>query len=70
MTKTITVAIPTFNRSTRLKKSLQDLLGHIIKAEISNLSNVISIYVSNNGSTDNTDDVLKNFKEIYEEVGV
>lgn len=65
--KKITIAIPTFNRSIRLEKSLKDLLGLIKKSD---LSKIISIYISNNGSTDNTDEILKKFNDIYEEIGI
>lgn len=58
----LTIAIPTFNRSSRLKKTLNDLLINIINSKH---SKKISIFVSNNGSTDNTEQVINEYQKYY-----
>jgi glycosyltransferase involved in cell wall biosynthesis len=58
----LTIAIPTFNRSIRLEKSLTDLLAQIVAFEHKEL---ICILVSNNGSTDQTIEILDRQKTKY-----
>jgi FkbM family methyltransferase len=60
----LTIAIPTYNRGTRLDLSLHHLLSRIKQ---SNHHARISVYVSDNGSTDNTLSVIKNHELIYKE---
>lgn len=55
----ISVCIPTFNRSQSLKETLQDLIP---KAKKHN----IAIYVSDNGSTDDTRQIVLQLKKEYE----
>jgi len=63
MRPVLTIAIPTFNRATRLDKSLTDLLEVIncsgIKAEM------LSVFVSNNGSTDHTQEVIEKYRQAF-----
>jgi abequosyltransferase len=54
----LSICIPTFNHAQPLKKCLEALIP---QAKVYN----IPIYVSDNASTDNTLEVLKNFKKIY-----
>ncbi len=56
--KILTIAIPTFQRSTRLRKNLSSLLLNI---NILRLNSSVEIYVSNNGSKDKTKEVLREF---------
>ena len=58
----LTIAIPTFNRSTRLEKSLNDLLSQIKK---SGKRQYISVFVSDNGSSDNTYKIAEKQREIF-----
>lgn len=58
----LTIAIPTYNRSNRLKKTLNDLL---INIKNSKHSKKISIFVSNNGSNDTTELVLKEYQNYF-----
>ena len=60
---TLCIAIPTFNRAEKLEKSLQKLSKEILKLD--NKDN-ISVLVSDNGSTDNTDKVINRYKKIFE----
>jgi glycosyltransferase involved in cell wall biosynthesis len=52
---TITVFIPTFNRASRLNKSLSDLI-HLIYSE--NLTDQFKILVGNNASIDTTKEII------------
>ena len=58
----LTISIPTFNRSNRLDKTLHDLLREILSSR--NIKN-ITIYVSDNGSPDNTALVVQKYSAIY-----
>jgi len=62
MYKLLTIAIPTFNRADRLDKSLSDLLEQIIRSEN---QQILSVFVSNNGSTDTTDEIIDKHSEIF-----
>ena len=57
------IAIPTFNRAKKLKKALKCLLEGILKVDY---KNNISVLVSDNGSTDKTDNVIDDYKKIFE----
>jgi FkbM family methyltransferase len=58
------IAIPTFNRAEKLKKALEGLLDGILEVDY---ENNISVLVSDNGSTDETDSVINYYKKIFEE---
>ncbi len=62
MDKLLTIAIPTFNRAKRFDKSLNDLLFQINKTEN---KKYISVFISNNGSTDTTADVIARYSTIF-----
>jgi len=66
MTK-LCVAIPTFNRAEKLKKALKNLLKEILKIDH---KNKISVLVSDNGSSDETENVINNYKENFEQNGI
>ena len=57
MKKLLTIAIPTYNRAKLLDTQLT-WLAHAVKG----LEDEIEIFVSDNGSTDNTQDVIKKWK--------
>ncbi len=61
-TRILTIAIPTFNRSTRFEKALNDLLSQITK---SGKGKYISVVVSDNGSTDNTSEIADKQRKIF-----
>jgi len=54
----LTFAIPTYNRAVSLKKLLDNILP-----QISELEENIEICISDNDSTDNTQEIVMNFKE-------
>jgi len=56
----LTIAIPTYNRATPLKRLLDN-----IESQASEFKDKVEICISNNGSTDNTREVVLNFKEKY-----
>jgi len=58
----LSICIPTYNRSEYLKKNL-DLLNHYIHQD--NFSNQIDIVVSNNNSSDNTEEMILEFKKYH-----
>lgn len=58
----LTIAIPTFNRADRLDKSLGVLLEQIIK---SGNQKLLSVFVSNNGSTDITAEIIDKHSSIF-----
>lgn len=62
--KKLCIAIPTFNRAIRLEKALIDLCDHILRAKG---EKHISVYVSNNGSTDATAKVLEKYSFIFKD---
>ena len=55
--KLLTIAIPTFNRDIYLEKLLFNL-----HKEILTITDQLSIIVSNNASTDNTNTVLRKYQ--------
>lgn len=62
MSKLLTIAIPTYNRAIRLEKALNDLLSQIIKSE---KEKYVSVFVSDNGSTDTTASVINKYSDIF-----
>lgn len=58
----LTIAIPTYNRSKRLQKSLRDLLNKILT---SGCIEKIEVLVSDNASEDDTFHVINSSKELY-----
>lgn len=58
----LTIAIPTFNRAARLEKGLLDLLKEI-NGSVNKFK--VRVLVSNNGSKDDTEDVIAKYKKIY-----
>lgn len=64
MNKLLTIAIPTYNRSKRLEKSLNDLLAQINKSK---MNQYLSVFVSNNGSTDLTAKILDKYNYIFKQ---
>jgi glycosyltransferase involved in cell wall biosynthesis len=63
----LTISIPTYNRSEKLHKLLDGLL-EAIKNSIH--KDKVGVFVSNNASTDNTENVLSSFKKKYHAAGV
>jgi glycosyltransferase involved in cell wall biosynthesis len=63
----LTIAIPTFNRGRRLEKSLADLLRCF--ASVSQRDGV-SVLVSNNGSTDDTSEVVAKWERAFQAQGI
>ena len=63
----LTVAIPTYNRAKRLEKALIDLL---IEVNSSINKKDVEVYISNNGSNDETEEIIQRNKKIYSESGV
>lgn len=61
--KKLTISIPTYNRSVKLERLLQQLLGIICAT---NRKDLLAIFVSNNASTDNTIDILNAYKPEFE----
>ena len=59
----LSIAIPTYNRASILKKSLGKLLPQII----ANAEN-IELIISDNASTDNTQDILNEYKKLYTQI--
>jgi glycosyltransferase involved in cell wall biosynthesis len=57
----LTIAIPTFNRADRLKAALTSILNEINTLQI---KDKVSIFVSNNNSSDNTIEILQQIKSI------
>lgn len=58
----LTIAIPTYNRSKQLDRLLDILL---IEIKNSKYKDDISVYISNNASTDNTVDIIEKFQEKF-----
>jgi glycosyltransferase involved in cell wall biosynthesis len=65
--KKLCVGIPTFNRSSRLQKTLRELCSEIVFYK---KNDSISVYVSDNGSSDNTSNVLMENQSIFEMNGI
>lgn len=63
----LTIAIPSYNRAKRLEKALLDLC-----AEINSSSNKtdVAVYVSNNGSMDDTAEVIAQCGKLFIENGI
>lgn len=59
-TKLLSICIPTYNRADKLRFSLTSILR-----QVKPFSNIIEVIVSDNASTDNTQDVLNDLKEEY-----
>lgn len=64
MDKLLTIAIPTYNRANRLEKSLSDLLEQIVRSENQQL---LSVFISNNGSTDTTAEIIDKHSEFFKQ---
>lgn len=60
----LTIGIPTYNRALKLKLQLANLLNVISK---SSYKDSITISVSNNGSDDNTIEIIKEYENIYKQ---
>ncbi|PKP61386.1 MAG: hypothetical protein CVT88_00190 [Candidatus Altiarchaeales archaeon HGW-Altiarchaeales-1] len=58
--KLVSICIPTWNMADELKKTLKSIIPQALE-----LKNDVEICISNNGSTDNTKDVVMKFKEKY-----
>lgn len=58
----LTIAIPTYNRSKRLEKALLDLFSEINSA---NNKADVAVYVSNNGSKDDTAEVIARCSKLF-----
>lgn len=63
----LSILIPTYNRCHRLERSLDELFVILNKL---NLSEKIEVVVSDNGSDDQTIDVIKKYNSIFSNVGV
>ena len=63
----LTIAIPTYNRAKRLERALIELCSEI---ENSSYGNVIEVFVSNNGSDDETKYIIANIGTFYIERGI
>ena len=63
----LSIAIPTFNRASRLDKSLKDLLRLIIESQN---RNQVSVFISNNGSLDNTEFIIEKNRSLFEMNGI
>lgn len=63
----VTLFIPTYNRSDRLKRTLIDLFDLIQKE---NLYSILDILVGDNCSSDTTPTVLKNFSLVAKDLGI
>jgi FkbM family methyltransferase len=61
------IAIPTYNRCEELERALEDLLS-LIRGEKN--QNKIEILISNNGSTDNTAEVIDDFVNKFKALSV
>ena len=56
--KLLSICIPTYNRADRLKQLLDNIIPQILEYE-----EEVEVCISNNGSTDNTREIVKKFKE-------
>jgi glycosyltransferase involved in cell wall biosynthesis len=63
----LSIAIPTYNRARRLDKSLADLLRLIIE---SRNRNQVSVFISNNGSLDDTEVVIGKNHDLFQMNGI
>jgi glycosyltransferase involved in cell wall biosynthesis len=62
--KLISIIIPTYNRSNLLKITLDSLINQKYPKEN------FEIIISNNNSTDNTEDIIANFKQLHKNYNV
>lgn len=62
-TKILSIAIPTWNRANTLKKALEILFLQILEYK-----DLIEIVISDNASTDNTQNVIEEFSKRYPEI--
>lgn len=62
-TKLLTICIPTFERCSRLEATLSNLLAEIKEHD---LCDEIAVHVSNNGSRDETSNLLDKYAEIFQ----
>lgn len=60
--KLLSIVIPTYNRETYLKRTLDGFIEQIQKY---NLTDFVNIVVSDNASNDNTAKLLKEYQELY-----
>jgi abequosyltransferase len=60
-TKILTIGIPTYNGATALKKNIDNLIS-IIKSK--DLMDIVNIFVSINASTDNSENICEEYKNI------
>lgn len=63
----LNIAVPTYNRAIRLSRSLDELRKII---ERSKQKALISVYVTDNGSTDNTKEILSDQSKKFESCGI
>lgn len=63
----LTIAIPTYNRAHRLERALLHLMSEI---NSSRYKKDVAVYVSNNGSTDSTADVVAQSSKTFLENGI
>lgn len=63
----LSILIPTYNRATYLEKNLMILYNHITKMKV---FDKIEIIISNNCSSDNTHEIVENFKNKYPQFNV
>jgi glycosyltransferase involved in cell wall biosynthesis len=63
----LTIAIPTYNRANRLEKALVDLCAEI---SLSVNRSEVEIYVSDNGSTDKTAEIIMQCSKFFEDKGI
>lgn len=61
----LTIGIPTYNRSSQLAESLEHITKIITK---NSLNNDVEIFISNNASTDNTEEMVKSFQKNYQNI--
>ena len=59
----LTIAIPTYNRSAKLDETLNRLFKLIIDSKF---KKEIILFISNNGSNDDTSDILNKQRIIFE----
>lgn len=66
---TLSISVPTYNRATRLSRSLDELRETILNSRLIK-SIFISVYVTDNGSTDNTKAILVEQSKKFNAAGV
>lgn len=60
----LSICIPTFNRASQLEKTLNGIISDLDKGIVEQ----VEIIISDNASTDNTEDIVKSFQEINKNV--